>query len=371
MVTQKPIHASKKDLAKVAQERVRLSSRLDDSEIPEIDILSLAEYGKLNEAYLYFVRNYSKDHFAIIAKKRIIPTKRYGIREEQIAYDERNRRKKTHSHDDRNGAGRATDIRNSEHSGNRSKLRENDPGTEENEDSFQNRIAWESPTDSGTELKFSDWDNESVSSRSLLVNALESVAMNDKEQEKVGLHIRGNVIDSFAVNIAMNHLYQQIDTVSRHKAHGVQDQIIRIGKPYMEGKLKELDHKRAGNTGGDYLPEGIQFPKHTGPDNTKRNKHGGIANEIDDGLPPVRVIHQIYKGDVIDPEEVNFICFQKQRLHNTIHPGEREEGKPGNHNNANIYQQQLQLTAQNDPFLPDPENYTNQNPQAGNCEHGM
>ena len=180
LLTKKPIKASKKDLAKVNEERMRQYSRLEESAIPEIDIFSLAEYGKLNEAYLYFVRNYSKDQFAIIAKKRIVPTKKYAIREEQIAYEESNSREKTYSTDDRNGSGRATDAGNRERFGNGRKLRENDPGAGSDEKSFSDSNSRNSTSDSGTGIKLSDRDT-STTFYSHMARVVDGV-----KQEKLG-----------------------------------------------------------------------------------------------------------------------------------------------------------------------------------------
>ena len=137
LLRKKPINASKKDLAKVSEARMREYSGIDESDIPDLDIFSLAEYGKLNEGYLYFVRNNGKHNFAIIGKKQIIPAKRNVIREEQTAYEESNSRKKTHPNDVINGSGRRTDAGDSERSGNRGKLRENDAGTGFDEKSDQ------------------------------------------------------------------------------------------------------------------------------------------------------------------------------------------------------------------------------------------
>ena len=36
---------------------MREYSEIDESDIPVLDIFNLTEYGKLNEGYLYFIRN--------------------------------------------------------------------------------------------------------------------------------------------------------------------------------------------------------------------------------------------------------------------------------------------------------------------------
>ena len=160
LLTRKPIQASKKDWAKVNQARMSKYSQLEDGEIPDLDIFRLAEYGKVNEGYLYFVRNSGKDNFVIVGKKQIVPAKRYVIREEQIAYEESNSGKKTHPYDDRDGSGRRTDAGDSERSGDRSELRENDSGTGSNEKPVQNSDTWDGTSDSRSGIKRSDRDSD-------------------------------------------------------------------------------------------------------------------------------------------------------------------------------------------------------------------
>lgn len=156
LLHKKPINASEKDLAKVNEARMREYSRLEESDIPDLDIFSLAEYGKLNEGYLYFVRNYGKDSFVIVGKKQIIPAKRNVIREERTAYEERNSRKKTHSNDVINGSGRRIDAGYIERSGDRSELRENDDGTGWDEKSVQKSDTWNGTSNRRSDVKRSD-----------------------------------------------------------------------------------------------------------------------------------------------------------------------------------------------------------------------
>ena len=159
LLNKKPIRTSKKDWAKVNEARMSQYSRMDESDIPDLDIFSLAEYGKLNEGYLYFVRNYGKDQFVVVGKKLIIPEKRTVIREEQITHGESDSRKKTYPNDGRDGSGRGADAGDSERSGNRGKLRENDTGAGKNEQTVQKGDTVYGTSDSRTGIKLSDRDD--------------------------------------------------------------------------------------------------------------------------------------------------------------------------------------------------------------------
>ena len=157
LLSKKPIQASKKDWAKVNEERMRQYSRMEESEIPDLDVFSLAEYGSLDKGYLYFVRNYGKNQFVIIGKKRIVAEKRNVIREEQTVYEGSNSGKKTYPNDDGNWSGRGSDTGDVERPGNGRKLQENDTGAGKNGETVQKSDSADGSSDSGA-VKHSDRD---------------------------------------------------------------------------------------------------------------------------------------------------------------------------------------------------------------------
>jgi hypothetical protein len=136
LLNKKPISHTKKDWAKVNDSRTSRYASLDEDDVPAIDIFALGEYGKLNLAYLYFVRNYDKYSFDIIGKHKVIPEKRTMIREETADY-EKNGGKTTRSEDAPDGTERGNHVGGSERTGNRTELRTDDHRDGTDERSFQ------------------------------------------------------------------------------------------------------------------------------------------------------------------------------------------------------------------------------------------
>ena len=73
---------SKKDYAKVNDVRVEMYRGMCDEDIPDIDDISSAEYNKVNEAYVYTVRNRGYLDFEIVKKIRVRGTHRSTLKEE-------------------------------------------------------------------------------------------------------------------------------------------------------------------------------------------------------------------------------------------------------------------------------------------------
>jgi len=62
---------SKKDYAKVHNARIEMYRGMQPEDIPDVDYISSAEYNKVNEAYVYTVRNHGYLDFEIVGKKRV------------------------------------------------------------------------------------------------------------------------------------------------------------------------------------------------------------------------------------------------------------------------------------------------------------
>lgn len=62
---------TKKDQAKVASARVEMYRGMSAEDIPDVDYIPVAEYNKVNEAYVYTVRNHGYLDFEIVSKKRV------------------------------------------------------------------------------------------------------------------------------------------------------------------------------------------------------------------------------------------------------------------------------------------------------------
>lgn len=62
---------SKKDYAKVRGALVEMYRGVDEADIPPVDYVSAAEYNKVNEAYVYTVKNNGYLDFEIVSKKRV------------------------------------------------------------------------------------------------------------------------------------------------------------------------------------------------------------------------------------------------------------------------------------------------------------
>lgn len=92
---------TKKDHAKVASARVEMYRGMNAEDIPDVDYIPVAEYNKVNEAYVYTVRNHGYLDFEIVKKIRVRGTHRSTLEEE---YNNGKTGKKTGSADVRQGA---------------------------------------------------------------------------------------------------------------------------------------------------------------------------------------------------------------------------------------------------------------------------
>ncbi len=73
LLSKKPIKATKKEMAKVGQQRIRRYANMTEDDVPNIDYFRLADYNKVNVAYLYTIRNVGKDYFSVVKKEVIKP----------------------------------------------------------------------------------------------------------------------------------------------------------------------------------------------------------------------------------------------------------------------------------------------------------
>ena len=71
LLSKKQLKDTKKYYAKVKDARIEKYRGLVDDQIPDIDFLEIGEYKKLNEGYVYTVRNYDRDSFEIIGRNAI------------------------------------------------------------------------------------------------------------------------------------------------------------------------------------------------------------------------------------------------------------------------------------------------------------
>ena len=71
LLNKKPLKDSSKYYHKVKDARIDQYRSLSEEEIPDIDFLEIAEYKKVDEGYVYTIRNYDKFNFAILGRKAI------------------------------------------------------------------------------------------------------------------------------------------------------------------------------------------------------------------------------------------------------------------------------------------------------------
>ena len=114
----------------------------------------------------------------------------------------------------------------------------------------------------------------------------------------------------------------------------------------------------------------VQLLEYTGPDDAKRNKHGGVANEIDHSFTENFVVKQIYKGNKVDSGREDLCRVKKQRLHLAFDHTEGEKGVSGNHDNANIDQNQLCFPLPKNFLLLKANHSADKNPDQRDQDHG-
>ena len=71
LLSKKAIKISKKEWNKIKDARIEKYRTLTEGQIPVVDFLSLAEYNELNIGHLFTVRNYGKNEFSVISRKKL------------------------------------------------------------------------------------------------------------------------------------------------------------------------------------------------------------------------------------------------------------------------------------------------------------
>ena len=163
---------------------------------------------------------------------------------------------------------------------------------------------------------------------------------------------------------------QQIDCVADQKSCGIQNQIIDIAGPAEKGELQNFNGQGSAEACGDDLEMGIQLFENRGPDNTQRDEHGGVANEVQQGLPPGVVVEEIDKRPEIYPEGEDPVLVEEQRQGLAVHFAEGTEGEADHHQNTDIDQEQGGFPFEVDAFIFQPADSTDHLPdKADENEH--
>ncbi len=69
LLSKKPLKDSGKYYNKVKDARIDKYRTFSEEDIPDVDFLEIAEHKKLNEGYVYAIRNYDKGNFTIIGRR--------------------------------------------------------------------------------------------------------------------------------------------------------------------------------------------------------------------------------------------------------------------------------------------------------------
>lgn len=189
LVTKKPIRVSNQEMAMLRSQRKSKYTDVEEYEIPVIDIFRIGDYRVVNNGYFYYVRNTDQESFSVVMKKRIVSDATWIAREVLKNEDS--------SKNERTGTSAVSEGRRpgSDRSGNFSigdgrELRDNDQGNEQTTETQQGVYNRQSDLDSRTGLNQDNVRNklpvaEDTSPRTLLANALESTATDDKERSKI------------------------------------------------------------------------------------------------------------------------------------------------------------------------------------------
>ena len=87
LIYKKPIKVSKQDWVNVNSRRTQKYAHISDENVPVLDLIKLAEYNRINEAYGYVIRNIDKYSFSIISKRKVISEKSQVLNERKEIYD--------------------------------------------------------------------------------------------------------------------------------------------------------------------------------------------------------------------------------------------------------------------------------------------
>ena len=184
LTMKKPIKVSSQEFAMIRAQRKTKYSSFDENDIPTIDFFSIGDYRIPNNGFTYYIRNSGSDTFSVVMKRKIRTDTRHETREvtsdetriDNEATDSGNVQKRGKRGPDSGGLGRP---------GDRGELPKNAGRGVSDGESQRNSPTWRGDSDSGTVIKLSDRDDDSVSNRSLLANALEGATKNDIEKQKI------------------------------------------------------------------------------------------------------------------------------------------------------------------------------------------
>lgn len=95
---------------------------------------------------------------------------------------------------------------------------------------------------------------------------------------------------------------KKVNAIAYQEACGIENQVIDIADPVKEGKLQNFNHQGKTETCRNHLPVAVKAFVYGRPDDTKRDKHGCVSNEIQKGFLPGGIVKQVDKGAQIEPE---------------------------------------------------------------------